>query len=83
MLISFSVVIRAVFNSVDMNESVVPEFVSGVVFEEVIVESTVSACLVCECDDISIVTDVVTSLNSVDIEDITVSDVVCFGVGAE
>ena len=63
-----------------MDESVLRELVSGVGCEEVFVETAVSASLVCECDDISFVSVVVTSSNSVDIEDITVSDVICFDV---
>ena len=63
-----------------MNESVVPEFVSGVVFEEVFVESAVSASLVCECDDIFFVSVVVSTLNTVDIEAIVASFVACSDV---
>ena len=63
-----------------MNESVVPEFVSGVVFEEVFVGTAVSASLVCECDDIFFVSVVVSTLNSVDIEAIVASFVACSDV---
>ncbi len=78
-----SVVIIAVFNSDDMDESGLPEFGSGAVFEEVFVESAVSKSLVCECDDISINSVVVFALNSFEIEVIVVSDVVCFDVWDE
>jgi hypothetical protein len=54
-LILVSLDVKDVSNSDDMDESVLPEFASRVVIEDVFVELTVSASLDCECDDISIV----------------------------
>jgi hypothetical protein len=55
LFILVSVVLIVVFNSDDTDESVLPEFASRVVIEDVFVESTVSARLDCKCDDVSIV----------------------------
>jgi hypothetical protein len=80
-LVSLDVIV--VSNSDDMDESVLPEFASRVVIEVVFAESIVSAGLVCEFDDNSIDSVVESTLFSVDIEAIVVSDVVCFDVSDE